>query len=93
MTAKEIAEKAGVNVWKVYYIGEKLNLGRLPTVEEVKQYRGKVGRPRKRENRLVYLTSGKIDDVMLELKCLKKHYGGNATIKYVIEKEREYYDK
>lgn len=93
MNAKEIAEKAGVNVWKVYYIGEKLNLGRLPTVEEVKQYRGKVGRPKKHNNKLFYLTSGKIDDVMLELKCLKDHYGGNATIKYVIEKESEHIDE
>lgn len=92
MTAKEIAQKAGVNVWKVYYIGEKLNLGRLPTVEEVKEYRGKVGRPKKGENRLVYLTRGKIDDVLLELEYLKRHYGGNATIKYVIEKESEYFD-
>ncbi len=43
MTAKEIAEKANVKLWKVYYIARKLE--RLPTVEEVKNYKGKVGRP------------------------------------------------
>ena len=35
----------GVKVWKVYYVGSKLNLDRLPTVEEVLNYRGQVGRP------------------------------------------------
>ena len=45
LKAHEIAEKCGVKVWKVYYVGSKLNLDRLPTVEEVINYRGQVGRP------------------------------------------------
>ena len=90
MTVKEIAEKANVGTWKVYYIREKLNLTRLPTVEEVKAYSGKVGRPRKGENRSVYLMSGTINDVLRKLELLKECYGGNATIKYIIDKESEY---
>ena len=34
MTVKEIAEKSGVKVWKVYAVAKEL--GRLPTIEEVK---------------------------------------------------------
>ena len=90
MQAKEIAEKAGVNVWKVYYVAERLNLGRLPTVEEVQKYSAKVGRPKKGERRSLYLTRGTIDEVMLQLKHLRNQYGGNASIKYIIEKESQY---
>lgn len=43
--AKEIADLSGVKLWKVYYVGAKLNLDRLPTVEEIKNYKGQVGRP------------------------------------------------
>lgn len=45
MTAKEIAKESGVKLWRVYYVAEKL--GRLPTVSEVKTYKGKNGRPPK----------------------------------------------
>lgn len=47
MNVKQIAEKAGVNVQRVYYI--KNRLGHLPTVEEVKNYKAnrKSGRPPK----------------------------------------------
>lgn len=47
MNVKQIAEKAGVKVARVYYIKDRL--GRLPTVEEVKNYRAKAGRPPKYE--------------------------------------------
>lgn len=90
MDAKKIAEEANVNLWKVYYVAERLNLGRLPTVEEVKQYSAKLGRPKKGERRNIYLMRGTIDEVMAQLKHLKKHYGGNATIKYIIEQESKY---
>ena len=45
MNVKQIAEKAGVNVQRVYYI--KNRLGHLPTVAEVKNYKAnkKSGRP------------------------------------------------
>lgn len=39
MTAKEIATKSGVKLWKVYDIAKEL--GRLPTVEEVKNHKPK----------------------------------------------------
>lgn len=90
MTVKEISQKTNVPEWKIYYIREKLNLDRNPTVEEVEQYRGKVGRPKKGERRSVYLMRGTINDVLLQLELLKKHYGGGATVKYIIEKECEY---
>ena len=54
MTAREIAEKSGVRLWKVYYIAEKLGKtnGDLPSVEEVKNYApNKRGRPNKRISR------------------------------------------
>lgn len=45
LTAKQIAEKSGKKIWKVYYLANKL--GRLPTVEELLAYKGKIGRPAK----------------------------------------------
>lgn len=47
MNVKQIAEKAGVNVQRVYYIKNKL--GHLPTVAEVKSYKANrtSGRPPK----------------------------------------------
>lgn len=47
MTAKEIAETANCPVWKVYYI--KNRIGRLPTVDEVKNYKARRGAPIKYE--------------------------------------------
>ena len=47
MNVKQIAERAGVPVSRVYYIKDKL--GHLPTVAEVKNYKPSraVGRPNK----------------------------------------------
>lgn len=45
MTVKELAEKAKVSERRVYYLAEKL--GRLPTVEEIEERKGKIGRPKK----------------------------------------------
>lgn len=51
MTAKEIAEKSGVKLQRVYYVAKKINKpnNELPTVEEVINYKSqrKVGRPPK----------------------------------------------
>lgn len=44
MNVKQIAEKAGVKVARVYYIKDRL--GHLPTVEEVRNYKAEQrGRP------------------------------------------------
>lgn len=47
MNVKQIAEKAGVSIKRVYYIKDRL--GHLPTVDEVKNYKPerKPGRPTK----------------------------------------------
>ena len=45
LTAKEIAKKCDCSVGWVYAIAKKL--GRLPTIEEVANKKGKVGRPLK----------------------------------------------
>lgn len=45
MTVKELAEKSGKSINTVYYYAKKL--GRLPTVEELKDPKKKTGRPRK----------------------------------------------
>ena len=45
MTAKELAEKSGVKLWKVYYIADKL--GRLPSADELVNWKRKRGRPTK----------------------------------------------
>lgn len=47
MNVKQIAEKAGVNVRRVYYIKDKI--GHLPTVQEVKEYKSE--RPNHRPNK------------------------------------------
>lgn len=44
MTVKEIAEKANVSERRVYQLAKKL--GRLPTVEEIEERKGKRGRPK-----------------------------------------------
>ena len=45
MTVQELAEEANVTERRVYQIAKQL--GRLPTVEEIKARKGKRGRPRK----------------------------------------------
>ena len=47
MTVKELAEKAKVTEARVYQIAKKL--GRLPTVKEIEERKGKRGRPKKYE--------------------------------------------
>lgn len=46
MTAKELAELSAVPLWKVYYVANKL--GRLPSVEELVNWKQKRGRPPKK---------------------------------------------
>lgn len=45
MTVKDLAEKANVSESRVYQIAKKL--GRLPTVAEINERKGKKGRPKK----------------------------------------------
>jgi sugar-specific transcriptional regulator TrmB len=45
MTVKELAELANVTERRVYQIAKKL--GRLPTLEEIEERKGKRGRPKK----------------------------------------------
>jgi hypothetical protein len=45
MTVKELAEKAKVSERRVYQLAKKF--GRLPTVEEIVERKGKRGRPKK----------------------------------------------
>ena len=45
MTAKELAEQSGLPLWKVYYVASKL--GRLPSVNEIVNWKPKRGRPPK----------------------------------------------
>ena len=45
MTAKDIAKASGVPLWKVYYIAKRL--GRLPSVDEILNWKPKLGRPLK----------------------------------------------
>ena len=47
MTVQEIAEKANVSKGRVYQIAKQI--GRLPTIEEVEERKGKMGRPKKYE--------------------------------------------
>lgn len=47
MTVQELAEKANVTERRVYQLAKKL--GRLPTLEELEQRKGKRGRPKKYE--------------------------------------------
>ena len=47
MTVQEIAEATNVTERRVYQIAKKL--GRLPTIEEVENRKGKRGRPKKSE--------------------------------------------
>lgn len=45
MTVKELAEETNVTERRVYQIAKKL--GRLPTVAEIEERKGKRGRPKK----------------------------------------------
>jgi predicted transcriptional regulator len=47
MTVKELAEETNVTESRVYQIAKKL--GRLPTVAEIEERKGKRGRPKKYE--------------------------------------------
>lgn len=47
MTVKELAKKANVCENRIYQLAKKL--GRLPTLEEIEERKGKRGRPRKYE--------------------------------------------
>lgn len=46
MTPKELSELSSVPLWKVYYIASKL--GRLPSVDEIVNWKPKRGRPIKK---------------------------------------------
>ena len=46
MTPKELALQSAVPLWKVYYIASKL--GRLPSVDELVNWKPKRGRPIKK---------------------------------------------
>jgi hypothetical protein len=43
MTAKELAKESKVPLWKVYYVARKL--GKLPSVDELLNWKQKRGRP------------------------------------------------
>ena len=45
MTVQELAEQTNVTERRVYQIAKKL--GRLPTIEEIEERKGKRGRPKK----------------------------------------------
>jgi predicted transcriptional regulator len=45
MTVQELAEKANVTESRVYQLAKQL--GRLPTLEEIEERKGKRGRPKK----------------------------------------------
>lgn len=47
MTVQELAKEANVTVRRVYQLAKKL--GRLPTVKEIEERKGKRGRPKKYE--------------------------------------------
>ena len=47
MTVQELAEKTNVTEARVYQLAKKL--GRLPTIAEVEERKGKRGRPKKYE--------------------------------------------
>lgn len=47
MTVKELAEKANVAERRVYQLAKQL--GRLPTLQEIEERKGKRGRPKKYE--------------------------------------------
>ena len=47
MTVQELAKKANVTERRVYQIAKKL--GRLPTLGEIEERKGKRGRPKKYE--------------------------------------------
>jgi hypothetical protein len=47
MTVQELAKKANVTERRVYQLAKKF--GRLPTVEEIEERKGKRGRPKKYE--------------------------------------------
>lgn len=47
MTVQELAEKTNITKARVYQIAKKL--GRLPTVAEIEERKGKQGRPKKYE--------------------------------------------
>lgn len=46
MTPKELSELSAVPLWKVYYVASKL--GRLPSVDEIVNWKPKRGRPIKK---------------------------------------------
>ena len=45
MTPKELALQSSVPLWKVYYVANKL--GRLPSVDELVNWKARRGRPLK----------------------------------------------
>lgn len=47
MTVQELAKKANVSERRVYQLAKKL--GRLPTLAEIEERKGKRGRPKKYE--------------------------------------------
>ena len=81
LTMREIANYSGTSYATVRRL--KIKLGRMPTIEEVIKRKSRVGRPSLVDNEEM-----RRNTVKITLGDLVEKYGEDATLKEIIENER-----
>ena len=85
MTTRQIADYSGASYATVRRM--KLKLGRMPTIEEVIERKGKVGRPTTCfEKEMAFKTLSTERAVRTYVERLIEVYGENTTLKEIIER-------
>lgn len=85
MTAKQIADYSGASYATVRRM--KIKLGRMPTIEEVIERKGKVGRPTTlHEKDIAFKTLSTKRTTKMYVERLIEVYGEDITLKEIIER-------
>lgn len=85
MTTRQIADYSGVSYATVRRM--KIKLGRMPTIEEVIERKGKVGRPSTNfEKDIAFKVLSTQKAIKIYVEQLIELYGENATLKEILER-------
>ena len=85
MTTRQIADYSGASYATVRRM--KIKLGRMPTIEEVIERKGKVGRPSTNfEKDIAFKVLSTQKAIKIYVEQLIELYGENATLKEILER-------
>jgi hypothetical protein len=85
MSTRQVAEYSGASYATVRRM--KIRLGRMPTIEEVIERKGKIGRPTiENEKEYAIKTLSTNRTIKLYVESLIEVYGENITLKEILER-------